>query len=248
MRKHGRFMTVVRLNDRLTTIATLLLVLQLVPASAQAAGGFPAAAIDSQTMQVQAKAEEVFERGNYERAYFIYREELAPIGDKYSQYMVGFMYLTGKGVDEDKVTASAWYRLAAERGTPEFVRVRDEVMMGLTPEQRAYSDRKFIELRKQFGDLALLMRAVRADYDALKMRTGSRVASDSSPLTVLDPRHPGTTVSGSEYYGRIEKRLQERLRFIVNYTQIDIVDMDDVDALNLAALEEKVNHHLDTLP
>ena len=37
---------------------------------------------------------------------FIYREELAPLGDKYAQYMIGYMHEHGKGVDKDPAVAS----------------------------------------------------------------------------------------------------------------------------------------------
>ena len=101
---------------RLTIFLALLACLQPFVAAAQDPGSFPSVPITSKTLQVQQQAEEVFERTDYKRAFFIYRNELAPIGDKYGQYMVGYMYLTGKGVEEDIVAASAWYRLAAERG------------------------------------------------------------------------------------------------------------------------------------
>ena len=50
-------------------------------------------------VQLQDRVDELYERGKYDRAYLIYRDELALAGDKYAQYMVGFMYLTGKGVE-----------------------------------------------------------------------------------------------------------------------------------------------------
>ena len=70
-------------------------------AVAQSTNSFPQMPVDAKTVRVQKQAEEVYERTDYERAFFIYSRELAPIGDKYGQYMVGFMYLTGKGVEED---------------------------------------------------------------------------------------------------------------------------------------------------
>ena len=79
-------------------------------AAEQTDGGFPNVPTSMETLRVQQKAEALFERGNYERAYFIYRNELAPIGDKYAQYMLGYMHLTGKGATEDRVAATAWYR------------------------------------------------------------------------------------------------------------------------------------------
>ncbi len=71
-------------------------------AAAQSTSSFPDMPVDAKTLRVFSQAEEVYERTDYDRAFFIYRNELAPIGDKYGQYMVGFMYLTGKGVEEDR--------------------------------------------------------------------------------------------------------------------------------------------------
>jgi Sel1 repeat len=227
--------------------ALLVLCLPLLPlvTHAQVPAPFPGAPANLTTLQVQTKAEEVFERGNYERAYFIYRE-LVPIGDKYSQYMVGYMYLTGKGVPEDRVLASAWYRLAAERDTPEFVKARDELMDTLTSEQRAVSDRQFVDLRKEFGDLKLLMNAIRSDYQILKSRTGSKLGgSDSSPMTVIDSRRMGAEATGADFYGRIERRIEERLDYISRHTDIEIVDLNP-HTLDINRLEAQVDRSLES--
>lgn len=199
--------------------------------------------VDSKTLRIQNQAEEVYERTDYERAFFIYLHELAPIGDKYGQYMVGFMYLTGKGVEEDRVKASAWYRLAAERGTREFIRARDQVLLSLDDEQRAESDRLFVELRREYGDLVLLAKAIREDYQELRQRTGSRVSAGSSPVTVVDVGRSGATTSGAEYYGRIERRLQARLDYIAKHTEIDIVDLD-AKSLDIEDFEQQIETYL----
>lgn len=52
-------------------------------------------AVSAKTNSLQEKAEDLFDRGEYERAHFIYRRDLAPIGDKYAQYMLGWMYAEG---------------------------------------------------------------------------------------------------------------------------------------------------------
>lgn len=189
------------------------------------------------------QADEVYERTDYKRAFFIYRNELVPIGDKYGQYMVGFMYLTGKGVAEDPVTASAWYRLSAERGTPEFIRVRDQQMAKLDDVQRAESDRQFIALRKQYGDLVLLAKAIREDYDELKARTGSRLSADSSPVSVVDMNASGVARSGSEYYSRIERRMKARIEYLVNHAEIGIIDLES-DNIDIDSIERQVAAHL----
>jgi hypothetical protein len=212
-------------------------------ASAQSASYFPDMPVDARTLRVQSQAEEVYERTDYKRAFFIYRNELVPIGDKFGQYMVGFMYLTGKGVEEDRVTASAWYRLAAERHTKEFVRVRDQIMAGLDDVQRAESDRQYIELRKQYGDLVLLAKAIREDYEELRSRTGSRLSADSSPVSVVDMNSTGVARSGSEYYSRIERRMKARIEYIVRHAEIGIIDLDS-DDIDIDSIERQVAAHL----
>jgi hypothetical protein len=198
----------------------------------------------SKVLRIQSQAEEVYERTDYKRAFFIYHNELAPIGDKYGQYMVGFMYLTGKGVAEDRIKASAWYRLAAERHTEEFIRVRDQIMATLSDTQRAESDRQYIELRKQYGDLVLLVKAIREDYEQLRSRTGSRLSGGSSPVSVVDMG--SSAVSGSEYYSRIERRLKARLEYIDRNTEIDIDSVDTAN-IDLNSIERQVDAYLGKL-
>lgn len=231
-----------------TLSAFLALVLGALPGplAAQAAGDIPGVRINMETLRVQEKAEALFDQGNYKRAFFIYRNELVPIGDKYSQYMVGYMYLAGQGTEEDRVAATAWYRLAAERGTPEFVTARDQLMVSLRPEQIAESDRRFIELRKQYGDLALMMKAVRSDFEALQNRTGSRLASDANALTIIDMNRGGAIGSGAEYYRDIEDRLGSRLEFIARFADVDW-DGTNVDAALLSEIEARLDARLDVL-
>jgi len=226
-------------------VLALLIGLQAGQAAAQSSDSFPSVPLNVRTVRAQEQAENLFEQGEFKRAFQIYRQELAPIGDKYSQYMVGYMLLTGSGVREDRVAAAAWYRLAAERGTREFVVVRDQLLSSLSSEQIAASDRVFLQLRKEIGDLSLIMRAVRADYDILHARTGSRLAPDSSPVTVIDVRGRRMFTSANEYYGRIEKRMQARLDYIAAKAGITDVELE-VGNINLAELEARVREALET--
>lgn len=227
------------------SIAALALAVCLLvtDAAAQTTGSIPILPVDAKTLRVQNQAEEVYERTDYDRAFFIYRNELAPIGDKYGQYMVGFMYLTGKGVEEDRVMASAWYRLAAERGMEEFVRVSNQVMASLDDEQRALSDREYIDLRLEYSDLALLAGAIRQDYEVLhSSTTGSRISGGSGAVSVVDMSSGGVR-SGSDYYGRIERRLKARLEYIDRNTEIDI-DSVDTAKIDVTSIERQVEAYL----
>lgn len=236
-------MEVSDVSAKLAAILGVLMCLHPCFASAEQNSAFPGVSISKQLLRVHDQADEVYQRTDYERAFFIYRNELAPIGDKYGQYMVGFMYLTGKGIEEDIVAGSAWYRLAAERGTKEFVRVRDVLMHRLDAEQLARSDQLFIEIRRQYGDLALLMRAIRKDYAELSDRTstGSRLSSDAMMIMSVDGS--GNTVSREEYRGQIERRIRARLEYIERIVGRNFVD-ENVAAVDLTAVEQQVNDYL----
>ena len=223
-----------------------LLGLQPWAACAQEAGAFPGMPVDAKLLRVQDQAEEIFERTEYDRAYFIYRNELAPIGDKYAQYMVGFMHLTGKGVEEDRAVASAWYRLAAERETKEFIGARDALLNILDDEQRARSDQLFLQIRKDYSDLTLMVQAARKELDMLRERTGSRAASsDTMPLTVISASR-GRALSGTDYYKQISKRLRSRLEYIEQRTGVEIQDTN-LSTVDLNAVEDQVNAYLQRL-
>ncbi|MGB5332967.1 MAG: hypothetical protein WBM80_03495 [Woeseiaceae bacterium] len=166
---------------------------------------------DPRTVKVQRKVEQLFERGDFERAYFIYRNELAPVGDKYAQYMVGFMHLTGMGIEEDTIAASAWYRLAAERGTPQFVAVRDMLLSDMTADERRQSDRLFLEVRREYSDLVILLASIKRGVRDARPATGSRLARGSSPMTIINANSPNHPQSSAIYYGRIESDLEQKL-------------------------------------
>jgi hypothetical protein len=178
-------------------------------AYAQQSAGNLVVDLDSKTLSVQAKAEELFERGDYRRAHVIYLNDLAPIGDKYAQYMLGFMSLSGRGVEQDSVLASAWYRLAAERGVPqEFVATRDELLGQLDAVDRTRSDEIYLGLRRDYSDIAISMRETREAFDDLsKAVTGSRLGGLSSAVTVVEP-WAGSTLSADVLIYRLQRRMR----------------------------------------
>ena len=202
--------------------------------SSELSADFP----DGRTMAVQAKVERIFDAGGYERAFFIYRNELVPIGDKYAQYMVGFMYHTGLGVEEDSIAAAAWYQLAAERDTREFVVVRDRLLHVMDQDDAVLSRVLYRELRLRYCDLAVLLSSIKRNMQELQGRTGSRLRSQSSPVVVIESRASGFS-SGSDYYGNIEEELESRLLLLKEIGEF--ADMDtDPDRINIHDLERSV--------
>lgn len=218
-------------------------------AYAQRSPGVTAGSLDSRTLTVQRKVEDLFERGEFKRAHFIYRNELVPIGDKYAQYMVGYMHLTGMGVDEDAVVASAWYRLASERGTPEFVNVRDQLMHELRNEDRRRSDALYLELRRQFSDLVVLLAFIKRDLRELREpATGSRLSADSAaPVTVLEIRSPDRMLSASDRQSRIRRRLAERLNILLELGDFPDIESDPTQ-IDIDDIERLVNARIESIP
>ena len=199
---------------------------------------------DTRTMVVQNKVDKLFNAGDFKRAFFIYKNELAPLGDKYAQYMVGYMYHTGMGVDEDRVTASAWYRLAAERGAPEFIAVRDQALRKLDDTEIRHSDARYKELRKVYCDLAVLLSSIKRDHKELEGRTGSRIQSSSSAMTVIEMSR-GTSLLGSDYYGKIERQLATRVKLLAELGDFEDIETD-IDKISIRDIEGKVKERIES--
>lgn len=240
-----RFIRRSALIKKLALHAAALLCLTVQTAIAQGTGPFPAGVVDARTIAVQEKVEKLFEAGDYARALFIYEHELAPLGDKYAQYMVGFMYLTGTGVTENPVIASAWYRLAAERAIPEFLAVRDLLVDSLSDIDRARSDQVYLQLRQRYSDVAILLRLIKEDLDSLPARTGSRVVGASGPVMIVDPR-TGFSVSGEDYARQVHRRVKSRLQFVTQ--AIGQPEFEgDIEDLDMERLESSVQAYLSRL-
>ena len=228
-------------------LAVSALVLFAHPAAGQKASELSADLPDPQVLRIQQKVERLFVADEYERAFFIYVNELAPIGDKYAQYMVGFMHETGLGTSKDVIEASAWYRLSAERDTPEFVQIRDKMMGALDDTERAASDAKYASLRRIYGDLAVLMTSIKRDNEQLTAVTGSRLAGSSgAPVTMIDP-HSGRTRIRADYHRDVEKRMHERIAMLIELGGFEELG-DDPSKVNLRELERLVNARLDEAP
>jgi len=212
----------ISLNITLAIVVGLAAAAASLPVFADAYRHFPGADADRETVHAQGLVEQLYESRQYERALGIYENELAPIGDKYAQYMVGYMYLAGQGVGANRPIALAWYRMAAERNDAAILYARDELLESMTPEEVAKSDEIYVRLWREFGDNRLVLNLVHEDLEILIAKTGSRIpGSYASPLTVVPGR--GGANGSEAYYERVQKRLDERLEYLK--TNVEIVDI-----------------------
>ncbi len=161
------------MTSLISRLAAVLLLAVSMAAFSQ--DGFPGGEASSSILKAQEKADSYFAKGKFDKAMLIYRDELAPVGDKYSQYMIGYMYLAGKGVQEDAIMASAWYRLAAQRENAQYVRIRDGLLALFNDEQLSRSDQLYVGLRQDMGDLTLVHKMLQRDMQILRQRSGSEL-------------------------------------------------------------------------
>lgn len=118
--------------------------------------------------------------------------------DKLSQYSIGMMYLKGRGVRKDRVTACAWIELAAERKYPKFVEAHNVLCAGLTPVQH---DRVAVVLAKLLPEYGDKVAKPRMKVQLAKNRielTGSHVGFDFGVTSQPPPIGVGPPQEGRQ--------------------------------------------------
>jgi len=205
-------------------------------ASSQTYPSFPGGETDHATLRTQERVEELYLSKSYDRAYFIYRKDLAPRGDKYAQYMIGYMHFMGVGVPHDPAVALAWYRLAAERGSPPIILARDELEKALNPAQIEVVDTLVAELKAELSDRVLILDLVQDDLKLLREQARLGRSGSASPMTIIDRRYG--YMSGAHYYETIEKRLATRLAYLKS--RVDVIDVEGSETMELVQIESEI--------
>ncbi|MEX2126310.1 MAG: hypothetical protein WD795_20625 [Woeseia sp.] len=207
---------------------------------------FPGAPTDSRTLKIEERVEGIYSSGDYGRALLIYEKELAPLGDKYAQYMVGFMHLTGKAAEENPAEALAWYRLAAERGEAPFIKARDALQESLEPADRERSDVIFAELWQRYSDRKLILDLINSDLDILHRRNGAQNGGrvTDRPGVSLAAGYSGNETSEG-YYRRVRARLIERLQYLGSTG--DAGEAGIADPADMEQLETEIRQELKAL-
>ncbi len=233
------------MKTRLAIITGMLACLSCAIAASQDYKPFPGVSADQRTLEMQERVDELFDTGNYDRALFIYENELAPRGDKYAQYMVGYMHLNGLGVLQDQARALAWYRLSAERGNEMLVSVRNELASALSPEEIGRSNAILRELLQEIGDTTLIMKLIQRDLATLKGRTGTRITTSnvSTPLTII---RPSGMPEDPNFYSNVRRRLEARLKYLETKVEIHDIELESA-ASELRIFEEQVKADLASL-
>lgn len=190
----------------------------------------PGEPVSLQVQASQKRAEKAFAKGDYERAHWHYRTVLAPAGDKYAHYMLGYLHEHGLGVPRDPARALAWYRLAAERDYELLVTAYEGLAANIRADDRKRAGRVFGSLRERYGDRTLLTRAIKRNERNLRRRTGTRTGGYAGPLYIVQPLKMGMIEPGERYYDALERRIElqyqslERLGGDVQLGELELID------------------------
>jgi hypothetical protein len=113
----------------------------------------------------------------------------ARYADKPSQLALALAYWTGEGVAVDKPTGYAWADLAAERGVPSFLAVRERMWSELTPEEQARAKDVGAKLAAEYADAVAKPRLESRLKRGARQKTGSRTGSSvhSTGVASIDP-------------------------------------------------------------
>jgi TPR repeat protein len=227
--------------------ATVVLGLATQTSIAEEYRQFPGVPTDSRTLRIQERVEGIFLSGDYGRALLIYEKELAPLGDKYAQYMVGFMHLNGKGVMASPSEALAWYRLAAERGEVPFIKARDALYASLAAAELQRSEARFAELWQRYSDRRLILDLIENDLRILRRGTGSTsgVRGEDAGRGRSIAAGYAESETGDGYYRQVRARLIERLQYLSSTNDAAEAGIENPEFIK--KLESKVRRELELL-
>jgi TPR repeat protein len=209
-------------------------------ANAAVAEPFPGVPPDKRLLNAQEKADQLYQKGDYNRALVVYRDDLARGGDKFAQYMVGYMYLAGQAVAQNAITATAWYRLAAERGEESFVQARDTLMDGLNDAQRLECDEKYVELREEFGDIVIVSSLIRDDLQELSPLISTEAAINT------DLMQRSQYGGNDKLFNQIRVNVNTRLAYLLKISNSD-PSITEQELEKISRLHNQVQHDMAAL-
>ncbi|MCF7221772.1 hypothetical protein [Marilutibacter chinensis] len=102
-------------------------------------------------------------------------ERAAGYADKFSQHYLSLMHWHGVGTPVDRVRAYIWSDLAAERGNPRLLAIREKMWAGLSEAEQAQVLTHGPDFYARYGDDVAMRRAEDEMRRFARNMTGSRV-------------------------------------------------------------------------
>jgi len=140
-----------------------------------------------------------FDEGRHDdaRAEFL---KAARYGDKMSQAMLAEMAWKGQGQPQDRPLGYAWADLAAERGYPQFVVLREAYWEALPPDARVRAVEVGQPLLDEYADAVARPRIAKAMRDARRYMIAGRPNRNIQRIYVLGPYGLWTQIRGHDFY------------------------------------------------
>jgi hypothetical protein len=101
------------------------------------------------------KAAREASKGDWQHAARLF-EIAARYGDKYSQHRLSLIHWHGVGAPKDRVLGYVWADVAAERGYPSLLAIREKMWSSLTPEEREAVAARGKPVFARYGDAAAM--------------------------------------------------------------------------------------------
>ena len=135
-------------------------------------------------------------------------QRAALYADKPSQAYVAGMLWEGQGAERDRALAYAWMDLAAERGYPDFIAMREKMWSGLSDSERARALEEGKAIYTRYGDDVANPRLAREMRRERMKVVGSRTGyTGNAKINVPVPgmiggveTTPSITIDGSQFY------------------------------------------------
>jgi hypothetical protein len=124
--------------------------------------------------------------GRYAQAAVQFKRA-ASFADKYSQHYLSLMQWHGVGTAGNPVEAYIWSDLAAERGSPRLLLIREKMWGQLTAAQQQEAVERGADFYAKYGDAAAKPRAEAVMRHFARDMTGSRVGYRNQPLETGGP-------------------------------------------------------------
>ena len=137
-------------------------------------------------------AQEAALADDFPRAFELY-SRAAQWGHKGSQYVLGELYLRGKGVARDPVVGAAWLEVASEAPDQEYKRALRKAEKSLTESERAAADKLAEKISAAYG-----MRAA-----GVVCRTSTRTGSNFRQVNCAHSKAPNGELIVPDYQGEI---------------------------------------------
>ena len=131
---------------------------------------------------------------------------------------------------------------------PEFVAVRDLLLIGMSPEERSQSDQLFVEIRGEYSDLVVLLGSIKRGVREMEQpTTGSRLPGQSRSIIVVEANPAKQSRSNPKYRKRVMSNIERQLILLAELGDFPDMETDPL-RVDIDDIERLVSERLQMMP